>query len=223
MAGRDSGVGDEFEGTERTGDGPVFVSPPAPGAGTGSGSGTGPEPFDPRIHVAADAFNGDGSRKRKPGRRSGAAGSARPRPTTADLKSSVEALTATLVIVHAGLAAATSTPELEIDKPEATLLASSAADLMAQFDVAPDPKTRAIIGMIMACGTVYGPRAVMIRMRKAQEREEKPAGSDGLGTAGVFDVHGFGVGTTGFVATPATDLGARAVNTPPPEQWPTKQ
>jgi hypothetical protein len=104
-------------------------------------------------------------------------------------------LSRTLVIVHAGIAAATKCPEMEIDAEEGKILANASANVMAQFDLAPDPKTQAIIGLIMACGTVYGPRAFMIRMRQAQER------SEGAGTAGVYAADGSAAGTTTY--TPA--------------------
>jgi hypothetical protein len=85
-----------------------------------------------------------------------------------------------------------------IDEAEGRMLAEASANVMEQFDLKPDPKTQAIIGLVMAAGTVYGPRAVIIQMRKAQERTEKRAGADGTGTAGVYGAGGEPLGTTEF-------------------------
>lgn len=85
-----------------------------------------------------------------------------------------------------------------IDEAEGRMLAEASANVMEQFDLKPDPKTQAIIGLVMAAGTVYGPRAVIIQMRKAQERAEKRAGADGTGTAGVYGANGEPLGTTDF-------------------------
>ncbi len=84
-----------------------------------------------------------------------------------------------------------------IDKSEGDLLAGASANVLAQFDITPDPKTQAIIGMIIACSAVYAPRVIMIRARKAQEEAEKADG-----TAGVYGPGGEPMGTTGFSQAP---------------------
>lgn len=84
---------------------------------------------------------------------------------------------------------------MAIDKAESDMLASAAANVLAQFDIAPDPKTQAIIGMITACGVVYGPRIVMIRARKAQQKKEAK------GEAGIYSPGGQPLGTTEFSVT----------------------
>jgi len=97
------------------------------------------------------------------------------------------------VIVHAGLAAVTDTPEIAIDNDEGEMLAKASANVLAQFDIAPDPKTQAIIGLVMACGAVYAPRYMAIKMRKAQqEKETQP------GTGGVYSADGMPQGTTSY-------------------------
>lgn len=80
-----------------------------------------------------------------------------------------------------------------IDQEEGELLATASVNMMQQFDIAPDPKTQAIIGMIMATATVYGPRIYMIRARLAQEAKEAKAGK-----AGVYAPDGAPVGTTDY-------------------------
>lgn len=172
------------------------------GSGSGERDASGTE-FDPRIHAGPDKRNADGNFARKRGRRAGGgsnAGTGRKSQgaSSADLKGSIEALSKTLVIVHLGIAGATNTPELAIDKDEGDLLAKASANLMSEFDLTPDPKTQAIVGLVMAAATVYGPRAVMIRARKAQEKQEKSADENGHGMGGVTDSNGHPVGVTPF-------------------------
>jgi len=80
-----------------------------------------------------------------------------------------------------------------IDDQEGMLLAKATANVLEQFDLKPDPKTQAIIGLVMAAGTVYAPRVIMINQRKAQQAKEKRNG-----TAGLYDAQGNPVGTTQF-------------------------
>lgn len=74
--------------------------------------------------------------------------------------------------LHVGIAAATKTPELQLSDDESKLLATNVANVMDQFDIRPDPKTEAIVGLLIACGTIYGPRIYVIRARKMEEREK---------------------------------------------------
>lgn len=106
------------------------------------------------------------------------------------------------MIVHAGLAGVTSTPEMVIDESEAEMLARASANVLEQFDLKPDPKTQAIVGLVLAAGTVYGPRVYLINQRKAQEKRESAANKTGAGTAGIYDANGNPVGTTGFSVDP---------------------
>lgn len=83
------------------------------------------------------------------------------------------------------------------------MLANASANVLEQFDLKPDPKTQAIVGLIIAAGTVYGPRAYMITARKAQEKRARPANpTTGQGTAEVFGPNGEPLGTTGFNIDP---------------------
>jgi hypothetical protein len=78
------------------------------------------------------------------------------------------------------------------------MLATASANVLEQFDLKPDPKTQAIIGLVMAAGTVYGPRVYMIQVRRAQEKSERAANQNGVGTAGVYTADGEPAGTTEF-------------------------
>lgn len=77
------------------------------------------------------------------------------------------------------------------------LLSRASVNMMEQFDITPDPKTQAVVGLIVAAATVYGPRAVAYRFRKAQEKAEETPG-----TAGVYNADGTAAGTTTFTAPP---------------------
>lgn len=76
------------------------------------------------------------------------------------------------------------------------MLAKASANLLEQFDIAPDPKTQAIIGVVMACGAVYGPRFMAYKIRKAQEEKEAQPG-----TAGIYNADGSAAGTTTYKAS----------------------
>ncbi len=71
------------------------------------------------------------------------------------------------------LAAAVKTPELELDKEEGKLLAENIAAVNAHYGKVIDPKVMAWTGLIMACGKVYAPRAVAIKMRLSMEKEAR--------------------------------------------------
>ena len=71
------------------------------------------------------------------------------------------------------LAAAVKTPELELDKEEGKLLAENIAAVNAHYGKVIDPKVMAWTGLIMACGKVYAPRAVAIKMRLSMEKEQR--------------------------------------------------
>jgi hypothetical protein len=78
------------------------------------------------------------------------------------------------------------------------MLAKAAANVLEQFDITPDPKTQAIIGLVMACGAVYGPRALVYSRRKAGERKAETT----EGTAAVYNANGGFAGTTPFTEVP---------------------
>lgn len=210
MAKRPITVADEYSGTGSADNG-VVSGPSAPiepdsiagSGGTTSDSGTGN--FDPAIHVGPDARNSDGSYTKRKGRKPGGSNkrnhSAGKTASAADLKFALEGLTKTLVIVHAGFAAVTDTPELEIDESEAEYLARSTANVMEQFDLKPDPKTQAIIGLIVAAGTIYGPRIYMIKARQVATSKERKANAQGVGVASVLNPDGSSMGT-GFTVDP---------------------
>lgn len=136
--------------------------------------------FDPATHAGRDRFNANGSFSKKRGRAAGGSGgSARPsarsnNPKKADHSASVNALSQTLMIVHAGIASMTKITELEIDNAESDALATSLANVLEHFDIAPDPKVQAIIGLVTTAGMIYGPRFYLYNERLKQSKK-KPA------------------------------------------------
>lgn len=186
----------EFDGTNGN-DGDAISGASVDPATLTGGTGPGDEPYDADIHTGPADFNRDGSRRRKRGRKPGGNRGSGPGPRKAssrsDIKSSVDTLAKTLMVFHQGIAVATSTPEMMIDQDEGEILARATVNVLDQYDFTPDPKIQAIIGMVMAAGTVYAPRVVLIRARLAQQAKEREAG-----TAGVYGPGGEAMGTTTF-------------------------
>lgn len=80
------------------------------------------------------------------------------------------------------------------------MIAKATANVLEEFDLKPDPRTQAIIGLVMACGAVYAPRVVAYRMRKAQAKQEASPG-----VAGVYAADGRPQGTTSYKETPSNN------------------
>lgn len=76
-------------------------------------------------------------------------------------------------MVHIGLSAVTKTPEMTLDQAEADLLAEATVNVLREFDIKPDPRAEAVIGLIVAAGTVYGPRVYLVKARQKTERETR--------------------------------------------------
>lgn len=158
----------------RVGDEPSFATAGFLAGGndgtSGGDSGGDSGGFDPAIHVSRDSINADGSYRRKRGRKPGAGNSASTGSRKkADHTASIDALSNILVVLHTGIAGATKTPEIAIDKDDADTLAKATSNVLAEFNIAPDPKVAAVIGLVIAAGSVYGPMAVSIRLRKQAE------------------------------------------------------
>lgn len=166
--------GDEFEGTgsEPVGEGEQPNGPIDP---TSIGGSDGD--FDPAIHVGRDKRNNDGSYTRKRGRKagsgSGGSGSSRKASNLADATAT---LSRTFLMLHLGISAATKTPEMALDQSEADLLAEATVNVLREFDIKPDPKVEAVFGLIIAAGTVYGPRFYLVKMRQKTEAAEANVG-----------------------------------------------
>ena len=153
------------------------------GDGGDSGSGGGGtdsagERFDPTIHVSPDKRNANGSYTKKRGRRpGGSSNSSRSgnsgRAGEASYKAGVDTLATCLMIVHAGIASVSKTPELALEEDEADSLAKATANVLQEFDIAPNPKVQAVVGLVVTSGTIYGSKIYLIRERKKEERNER--------------------------------------------------
>lgn len=170
------GRNSEFEGTGPSAGGPGGddAVDPATLAGGGSADADG---FDPNIHIGRDRINADGTFKRKRGRKAGSGNSAKAGPIN------LNGLEAILVSMHTMMAAATSSPELVLDKDEASAITAAIAGVAEQYPMTIDPKALAWANLVMAATMVYGPRVYLIRERKNKERraeEKKPPISDNL-------------------------------------------
>lgn len=130
--------------------------------------------FDPSRHAGRDKRNRDGSYRLKRGRKPGSGNNGgTTRRTSAASAASVEALSRLLVVVHAGFAAATKTPEMNLDEADANALGKATANVLDQFDIRPDPKVEAIVGLVIVAGSVYGPKIYMVRERRKEEKAAK--------------------------------------------------
>jgi hypothetical protein len=68
----------------------------------------------------------------------------------------------------------TKTPELVLDADESRPLAMAVCEVAKHYDIPGlDEKTTAWVGLIMVCGKIYVPRAVMAKQRIEQERKER--------------------------------------------------
>lgn len=150
-----------------------FLSLGGPAGSSGSGDGGDGGGFNPDIHLSPDKRNADGSFRKKRGRKPGNTSTNSRSGRKADYSTNLESLTTVLAIVHAGLASATKTPELALDDDDAGALAKAAANVLIEFDIQPNPKVQAVVGLVMTAGAVYGPKVYMIRERKREAKESK--------------------------------------------------
>lgn len=161
--GATGGAGDEFGAID-------FGSDNGSGGTSGELDAAG-NAFDPAIH--SGGRNGNGEWRKRRGRKSSGTSSPRVSGKKASNSASLDALTNTLIIVHAGIASATKIPEMIIEDTEAKVLATAVADVLEQFDIQPDPKVQAIVGLVIAAGSVYGPRVYLIKERQKAQRKDK--------------------------------------------------
>jgi len=76
---------------------------------------------------------------------------------------------------HIGVANMAKCPELELSDSESKNLAAATAKVLEQFDMKPDPRITAVVGLITTAGTVYVPRYYLITKRREKERENRRA------------------------------------------------
>lgn len=128
--------------------------------------------YDPARHL--NKQNGDGTwvrRQRAFSSRSRRGTSTGPRPTKAEDTASIDALTQMLMIVHAGLATVTKVRELKLDEDEGKTLATAVGNVMREFDIPIDRKTQAMVGLVVAGASIYGPRLYLYNERMKGQRK----------------------------------------------------
>lgn len=76
-----------------------------------------------------------------------------------------------LVKIHTGLAVVTKSPEMLIDKSEATDVVNSGTELLEFYDLNPDPKTVAWLNFLGTMGMVYGTRVMAISNRPKEAKK----------------------------------------------------
>ncbi len=140
--------------------------------------------FDPERHISRSHVNADGSFRRK--RRRRGSGSAAPR-SSANNNVSVDALTQMLIVVHAGLASVTKIKELELDTVEGKTLATAVANVAVEFDIPIDRKTQALVGLIVAGASIYGPRLYLYNERMKDVRKARKHGPTVVAMTGFGD------------------------------------
>lgn len=157
-----------------------------PGGSTGASGGddSSGDGFDASIHVSRDNRNADGSYRRKRGRKSGTTASPRSRKGT--LSASVDGLAMTMAMVSAAIAGASKSPELNIDTAESHALAAATANFLDQFDIRPNPKVEAAVGLVIAFSAVYVPKIGAANMRKKTERLAIEAEANKLSEEQIF-------------------------------------
>lgn len=145
--------------------------------GAGIGDGDGDTIFDPERHISRDKRNTDGTYRRKRRRRNGGSasggGSPRQARTSADHKASVEGLTNMLLVVHMGLSGALKAPEMVLEDDEGKSLAVAISNVLNEFDIRPDPKIEALVGLGIIAAGIYGPRMYLIQERNKRAKKEK--------------------------------------------------
>lgn len=172
-------VGDDASGIGSVASAPDFLTPGTVGSNDSDGGNGGSDSgtvgdgsgFDPDIHVGREHRNADGSYRKKRGRRSGPSAPNKRGPK-ANSEAGIESLTRILTVLHIGIASATKTPEMALEEEEAKSLAGATSDVLKQFDIRPDPKVEALIGLAIVAGGIYGPRVYLIRERLKEEKEK---------------------------------------------------
>lgn len=119
-------------------------------------------------------LNGEPARKR--GRKSGSTNGTRSAGSASNsqnLKTAIDQLSNMIGFVHIGIANVAKCPEMLLAPQECQALAMATANVMEQFDIRPDPKVTAIVGLLTTAGTIYLPRTYLIQKRRAEERTNK--------------------------------------------------
>lgn len=141
--------------------------------GDGAGGSSGPSGFIDPASAAGGSDSGvrDGG-PRKRGRKPG--GKNKPRAPK-NAPSDLDSFFATCIFgIHQIAASVAKAPELELDDEESARIAKHARAVLSQYtSIDVSPRAQAWVGLIVACGGVYGPRLVAHKIRREHEREAR--------------------------------------------------
>lgn len=122
--------------------------------------------------VLDNGASSGGSRKRRSD-----AGQSRGRRSAKNSQSGleVEGLTFLLYSIHAGVAAATSNPELELDTEDSKRLAAAAKNVADFYDTVISPKAMAWTTLLSTAAMIYSPRLFAMGTRRREEKAARKA------------------------------------------------
>lgn len=148
-----------------------------PGGGSGDADGSGASGIIEPTRIGNGHDNGNGGSDGGPdgGTRRGRGRPPGSRTRSQKSEISVTTLAGVIAFAHVGLAAAFKAPAWELDDGEAKRLADAAKAVLAHHDT-PEISGYAMdwVGLIIACGTVYGPRVAAMRARPVTARPAPP-------------------------------------------------
>jgi hypothetical protein len=143
---------------------------------TGESTIAGFRAVDPGTESGKYGFKPDGTPRGKPGRKPGASGprasSGKSGGKAASSNQSVDGIARILFSLHQMAAVGLKVPEMALDPKEAQVLGQAIADVQSHYDFDVSAETTIWVNLVMALGSVYGPRAVLIYHRKQKVKEK---------------------------------------------------
>lgn len=171
--------GNTDNGTDNASDNgsvPFFLGGSSSDSGSGDSRDAAGNEFDELIHSGRDKFNADGTFRKRRGRRAGSSGSESKRGggKASSYSASVDSLAFMIGTLNLGIATMSKFPDFATSEEENQKLAQASARVLEEFDLRPSPKAEAIVGLIVATGSVYGPRVYLYANRKKKVVEVDP-------------------------------------------------
>jgi hypothetical protein len=78
-----------------------------------------------------------------------------------------------LLLIHGIAASVTKCPELELDGEEADKLAIATKNVLRHYNIKTTQKAIDHLNLLFCAGVLYAPRVIVIKERKAKEREAR--------------------------------------------------
>ena len=76
------------------------------------------------------------------------------------------------MVLHMGVGNLIKFPDFALDQKEADALAEATANVMDQFDFAPDPRITAVMGLVSVAGTIYVPRYYLFQKMREEKKQD---------------------------------------------------